>query len=230
MKKIKITTPENIEVEYILANVASRTAAAVIDMLIQFGILLILGIALLLMWRYSPSFMEKYYGWIIGISILIFTLISYGYFVFMELSMNGQTLGKKVLKLRTIRNNGQPITLKHSSLRNLFRVFIDIIGIGIIFIFFSKDHKRLGDYVASTIVVIEESKSAPITLENLQNSNDNFNYYMSKEEQQLVRDYFERKDKMENYSEISKELRIYFIKKFEAIGVLQDFEGFINQL
>ena len=35
MKKIKITTPENIEVEYNLADIGSRTAAMVIDYLIQ---------------------------------------------------------------------------------------------------------------------------------------------------------------------------------------------------
>jgi uncharacterized RDD family membrane protein YckC len=179
MKKINIITPENIEVEYKLADLTSRTGAAAIDMLIQGLLLVILGIGVFLIVYFSPEFWENYYGWIIGIALIIFAIISYGYFIAMELTMNGQTLGKKILKLRTIRKNGEPITLKHSAIRNLFRVFIDVFGLGVVFIFFSKEHKRLGDYAASTIVVLEENKTSPITLESLQNNNDYINYYLS---------------------------------------------------
>jgi uncharacterized RDD family membrane protein YckC len=230
LKKIKITTPENIEVEYSLADVGSRTAAALIDMIIQAALMLLLLIALALIAYFSKSFWRQYYGWIIGISLALFAIISYGYFIAMELSMNGQTFGKKALKLRTIRNNGQPITLKHSAIRNLFRVFIDMFGLGMVFIFFSKEHKRLGDFVASTIVVAEKSKSLPITLESLEKVNEHFSYYISKEEQELLRDYLERKNKMDNYSQLREELKSHFTKKFEALGILKEWETFINEL
>lgn len=230
MKKINIITPENIEVEYKLADLTSRTGAAAIDMLLQGLLLVILGIGIFLIAYFSPEFWEDYYGWIIGIALILFSLISYGYFIVMELTMNGQTLGKKLLKLRAIRNNGEPITLKHSAIRNLFRVFLDVFGLGVMFIFFSKEHKRIGDFAAATIVVLEENKTSPITLESLQNHNDFINYYLSEEEQELLREYFKRKDSLENFEELRRELKAYFSKKFEALGKLEEVEELISSL
>ncbi len=230
MKKIKITTPENIEVEYTLADIGSRIGAALVDMLIQALIIIILGTAVLLVVYYSPGLWRNYSGWVIGISIFLFAAITYGYFILMELTMNGMTLGKKVLKIRTIRNNGQPITLKHSAIRNLFRVFIDMYGVGVVLIFLTKEHKRIGDFAASTIVVAEESKTAPITLESLQRLNDKINYYISEEEYELLREYLQRKSSMENSDEIREDLKLHFTKKFEAMGVLDQWEEFIKEL
>lgn len=230
MKKIKITTPENIDVEYTLADIGSRTAAVIIDTLVQGLFLLVLVIAIIMMVVYSPDFWEQYYGWVVGVSLLIYALITYGYFIVMELSTNGQTLGKKLMHLRTIRSNGQPITLKHSAIRNLFRVFIDMLGIGAILIFFTKQHKRLGDLAASTIVIIEENKSRPITLEALYKSNDNLIYYLSKEEQELLRDYIDRKHDMKNHSELREELISHFKKRFEDLGISNEWKSFINNL
>lgn len=230
MKKISITTPENIEIEYNLADLGSRVAASIIDMIVQGLLLILLSIVILLIVYFSPSFWAKYYGWIVGISILVFALISYGYYIAMELSMNGQTFGKKILKLRTIRKNGEPITMQHSALRNLFRVFIDVFGVGVVMIFFNKEHKRLGDYVASTIVIVEENKGRPITLETLQNINEQFNYYISKDEEDILRSYFERKSTMKDYSKLQRELKLYFTKKFEALGILSEWEEFIMKI
>ena len=230
MKKFKITTPENIEVEYVLADVGSRVAAAIIDTLIQGILILPLAISILLMVYFAKDFWKNYYGWVTGISLLILVIIIYGYFIVMELSMNGQTIGKKVLKLRTIRKNGQSLTLKHSAIRNLFRLFVDMYGIGIVFIFFSKERNRVGDYLASTVVVAEEDKARPITLENLQKVNENFSYYMSKEEYELLRDYYERKNSMKNYSKLTQELKLHFTNKFEALGILEEWQSFINEL
>jgi uncharacterized RDD family membrane protein YckC len=230
MKRIRITTPENIEVEYALADIGSRTAAALIDSMIQGVGMLLIGIAILLIRNYSSQFWSDYYGWIIGISILLCAVIIYGYYIGMELSMNGKTLGKKVLKIRTIRGNGQPLTLKHSAIRNLFRVFIDMFGVGVVLIFFSNQRKRLGDMAASTIVVIEENKTRPVTLESLESTNENFRYYISKEEFELLRDYIERKNTMEDYSELREEMKLHFTKKFETLEILEDWKKFIDQL
>ncbi|MBU3144269.1 RDD family protein [Clostridium sp. CF012] len=230
MQIIKITTPENIEVEYTLAGLGSRTGAALIDMLVQGGMLLMLGIALLLIGNFSPNFWEEYYGWIIGGTLLVFALISYGYFIAMELSMNGMTLGKKVFRIRTIRNNGQPITLKHSALRNLFRVFLDIFGVGVVLIFFTKQHKRVGDFVASTIVVVEENKARPITLEGLKVINEQYRYLMSAEEYEILRDYAARKSSIGDCDYLKEEIKKYFMKKFETQVSLNELDTFIDGL
>lgn len=230
MKKIEIATPENIEVEYTLADLGSRTAAAMIDTLIQGVVYLLLAIGVLLIYSFSTEFWEEYYGWIIGIALLVYAFISYGYFIIMELSMNGMTPGKKLLKLRTIRSNGQSLTFRHSAIRNLFRVFIDNLGVGVVLIFFSKQHKRLGDFAASTIVVMEASKTSLITLEGLQLVDEQLSCYISKEEYELLREYFARKDHMVDYSELRTELKQHFMKKFEDLGILDKWESFIKAI
>ena len=230
MKKVKILTPENIEVEYTLADVTSRVGAALIDFLIQALLITIILVVVGLTAGFAKSVWQQYYGWIIGISLIAIALINYAYFIVMELTMNGQTPGKKVLKLRTIRKNGQPVTLKHSALRNLLRVFVDEFGIGVLVMFFSKQHNRLGDMVASTIVVSEGSKTRPITLENLQYFNGKLKYYVSEEEYEILREYIERRDSMENKEMLQNELKLYFSQKFEALGIINEWEGFINEL
>lgn len=230
MKKIKITTPENIEVEYTLADVASRTAATAIDTLIQGVIFILLVLADFLIARFSKSFWEIYYGWIIGITLLVYFLISFGFYIIMELNMNGSTPGKKLLKLRVIRTNGQPMALKHSAIRNLFKILIDSFGIGIAFIFFSKEHRRPGDYAASTIVVMDEEYIKPVSLESLQKYNEHFSYYFSEEELKLLREYQERKNGLDDSTRIRTEMVAYFTEKFEALGILNEWEGFIREL
>ncbi len=230
MKKIKITTPENIEVEYTLADIGSRVAAAFIDLMLQMLVIIVLIIAIALVAGNSPLFWERYYGWVIGISLFLLAVIVYGYFIIAELTMNGMTIGKKLLKIRAIRNNGQPITLKHSAIRNLFRIFIDMLGVGVVLIFLTKQHKRIGDFAASTIVVAEESKTAPVTLESLQRAQDRISYYLSQEEYELLREYLQRKSSLENPAEIRAGLRNHLTKKFEAAGVLEEFEEVIKSL
>lgn len=230
MKKIKITTPENIEVEYTLADIGSRVAAAFIDLVLQMLVILVLITAIALIAGNAPVFWARYYGWIIGISLFLLAVIVYGYFIVAELTMNGMTIGKRLLKIRAIRNNGQPITLKHSAIRNLFRIFIDMLGIGVVMIFFTKQHKRIGDFAASTIVISEEGKTAPITLESLQSAQDRISYYLSQEEYELLREYLQRKTSMENPAEIKAALKNHLTKKFEAAGVLEQFEELIKSL
>ena len=72
------------------------------------------------------------------------------YFLFSDALPNGQSLGKRFLNMRVVNNETmQPCSLLQSFLRNI------TFPLGIIdwvFIFFGS-HRRLGDFIASTIVV-----------------------------------------------------------------------------
>lgn len=230
MKKIKITTPENIEVEYTLADVASRTAAAIIDLLIMGAFLLLLFIADFLIGRYAPDFWANYYGWIVGISLLVYAILNFGFYIFMELSMNGRTPGKKLLKLRAIRINGQPLTLKHSAIRNIFKILIDSFGVGVVTMFFSKEHRRSGDFAASTIVIMDDEVVKPVTLQSLQKVNEHFSYYFTEEELKLLREYEERKGRLEDSSQLRNEMIAYFTEKFQRLGIMDEWKEFIDEL
>ena len=237
MKKVKILTPDNIEVEYLLADIGSRGAAAGIDtLIINIFLFLILFIGILLI-NYAPNFWDKYYGWLIGIGLFLYGFINYAYYIIAELKMNGQTPGKKLVGIRTIRTNGEAITFKHSALRNLFKILMDYYGIGLIMIFFSSNRKRLGDIVASTIVVIENKQEAPVTLEDLKEQSsegsaykNSFSYYLTEEENNLLRDYYDRKATLENPEDFRQSLKEYFTEKFTEEGNLHQVQDFINNI
>ena len=108
--------------------------------------------------------------------ILVLFLIFAGYFIFFEWMWNGQTPGKRLLKLRVIREDGRPITLWEAIARNLLRIFdavpgfiLPVYSIGLITIFASRRDQRIGDMFAGTVVVRERDDEAPTFAETFSN-------------------------------------------------------------
>jgi uncharacterized RDD family membrane protein YckC len=162
MKTIVIITPANIEVEYRLANAGSRLAAFVIDSAIQMAAVLLLTAAVLFGFEgLRLSTLGEVSSASLALIIIAAFVIQFGYFIVCELSMNGQTVGKRVFKLRVIRDNGQPVELSQGLVRNLIRPAVDMLYVGLFVIMFSKNHKRLGDMAAGTIVVSEHPAAIP---------------------------------------------------------------------
>ena len=92
--------------------------------------------------------------------IISLFLIFAGYFILFEWLWNGQTPGKRWLKLRVIRDDGRPLTLWEAIARNLLRIadaapgfVLPVYSVGLIVIFLSGRDQRLGDMFAGTVVV-----------------------------------------------------------------------------
>lgn len=230
MKTIKIMTPENIELEFCLAGLFSRAAAAMIDTLIQMCFMMLELVVIIIIDINSKEFFDKYIGWIVGTSLIVGVLILYGYYVVLELNMNGKTLGKKIMNIRTIRMNGQPLSLRHCLIRNLFRVFIDNMGIGVVMIFLSQEQRRVGDLAASTVVIIDEKKKMPCTLDTLEGMDDELRCYLTKEEYELLKEYAMRRSTMKNYEGLRNKLKEYFTEKSMQLGNYEKFKRFIDAL
>lgn len=228
-KVIKILTPDNVEIEYSLASVGVRAAAAGIDFLLHLLVLLIAGSAAAWFLFYSGADENKVYT-TIGIMLIIFGLLNYAYFVACDMLMKGQTIGKRIYHIRVIRDNGEGIAFSHAMIREFFRSAIDPLGIGFIAIFFSKKNKRIGDMVASTIVVEEEKRTLSIL--DLPTDTGINNYQLSKEELSLLRDYFSRIDdfKLEAKNEMEAKMTTYFIKRFNILDQVTDKERFLRSL
>ena len=67
----------------------------------------------------------------------------------------GQTVGKKICKIKVIKENSEPCDLHASFIRNILRI-VDGIGIylvGAILILRSNKKQRLGDRLARTVIV-----------------------------------------------------------------------------
>ncbi len=98
-------------------------------------------------------------------AFFVMTLFLYtGYWVVLELWWDGRTIGKRAFSLRVVGERGLRLTFGQVALRNLLR-FIDILpgpaGLGAIFVLFGRQHRRLGDLVAGTLVIRERRVPPP---------------------------------------------------------------------
>jgi uncharacterized RDD family membrane protein YckC len=162
-----IETPERVPLHFALASIGNRFLACAIDHALQASILIVIAIASLVVADYSgiENMLSSAPKWVLALSIVIGFLILSGYFAFFEWLWNGQTPGKRWLKLRVIREDGRPVTFWEAAVRNLLRSF-DIMpwpfySIGLISVFISSRDQRVGDMVAGTVVVREREAEAP---------------------------------------------------------------------
>ena len=168
--KISIETPEQINLEFPLAGIGSRFLAMATDTLIQIGI----GLGIFLVAVLTPFFLRSQsfinglgVQWIWALAGLAFFLLQFGYFAFFEAIWKGQTPGKRRENLRVIKDDGRPITPFDAVGRNLMRIVDSIpffYGVGVISVFLSGRSKRLGDYLAGTIVVHDKPLDATASL------------------------------------------------------------------
>ncbi len=157
-ERFVVETPENVRFGYDVADIGSRFLALAIDTLIQGVIYIILFFSLVVLVNALTEFdlpQPANDALSIGVVAALF-IIQFGYFMFFEIILNGQTPGKRLFSLRVIKDNGYPLAPLDSVIRNLIRI-IDFLpfayGVGLVAMFFNARAKRLGDFAANTIVV-----------------------------------------------------------------------------
>jgi uncharacterized RDD family membrane protein YckC len=162
-KPIRLQTPDSVELEFWLAGIGSRTLALVVDYTV-WGLLLSVfiwlwsflaeqTIDLLSAWLENTDSLEL---WLLAILLMVTFIIYVGYFVIFETLWQGQTPGKRFAKIRVIADDGRPVQLSQAVLRALLRPFDDLFFIGFLLIALTSQEKRLGDWLAGTLVVKTE--------------------------------------------------------------------------
>jgi uncharacterized RDD family membrane protein YckC len=145
MQTIKVRTTQNVYIHYPLASIGDRIIAYLIDRLAVITYCIAVAVALVSMdveiwWLYLIF---------IGVPFLFYNLLC-------EILMNGQTLGKRALKIRVIRIDGTEASVGDFILRWLFG-FIDYYifsgAIALLVIAIGGKGQRLGDLVAGTTVI-----------------------------------------------------------------------------
>jgi uncharacterized RDD family membrane protein YckC len=149
--RVRISTPEGVDVELTLAGIGSRFIAAVLDFLVQGAVVLAAAILLGVIGGDGSS------GAVAVFTIVVF-LVFFGYDVLFEVRSRGRTLGKRWTGLRVVRTGGSPVTVVPSCVRNVMRI-VDILpagyGIGMLSIFVTRRNQRLCDLAAGTLIVRE---------------------------------------------------------------------------
>jgi uncharacterized RDD family membrane protein YckC len=221
--RVTLQTPESVELEFTLAGIGNRAYALLIDYIVSSLIITVFLIG----WTYFSiqlySIVENWLGnnnqlgqWLVAIPILTSFFIYVGYFVFFEALWQGQTPGKRYVKIRVIRDDGRPISLQQSTLRALLRPIDDTFFIGVFLILLSKREKRLGDYVAGTLVIQEERSFVAATFPLSEQAQDFANQLqieadlsrMLPEDFAIIREYLQRRQIMTNEAKnrVSKQL------------------------
>ncbi|MGF1459762.1 MAG: RDD family protein [Leptolyngbyaceae cyanobacterium] len=163
-KTIQIHTPESVALEFTLAGIGNRALALLIDyVLISLSLSLIsvftsfLGVLLALLIVLLGGGSEDVELWLIAIALLLTMTIYWGYFVGFETWWQGQTPGKRLTQIRVINDSGKPEGIFQATLRSLLRPVDDILFVGFFCILFSRQEKRIGDWLAGTLVVQSET-------------------------------------------------------------------------
>jgi uncharacterized RDD family membrane protein YckC len=145
-----IATPERVSFQYQVAGLGTRAIAQILDLLILAGVLIGITFAAIAVGQAGSATVAFLLG-VIGGFVVVF-----GYFWTCESFWSGQTIGKKVFRLRAVGDRGEPMTFFQAGIRNVVRI-VDFLpyayGVGLVVLFINGKGKRLGDLAAGTVVV-----------------------------------------------------------------------------
>jgi uncharacterized RDD family membrane protein YckC len=185
MDSIRISTAQNIDIDYEIAGLGERIAARCID-LAGFAMLAIITLVVMGAAQMAMS----------GVAAMVILFIFLAVFVFYdlvcEITMDGQTFGKKVLKIKVISIDGTQPTFGQYIFRWLFRM-IDFgfpFGWGVVALVsvaVTKNHQRLGDLLAKTTLI----KTKPRT----ELANVAFSFNLPEEYEPLFKEVLHLNDK-----------------------------------
>jgi len=136
---IYINTSQNVQINYKISSIGDRLVAYLIDTLVIIGI--VLGFLLISDW--------------LGTELVFFLamVVIFFYHLICEITMNGQSIGKRNRGIRVMKKDGNAATFSAYFLRFLLRPIDSFYGLGLAIIFFTNNNQRIGDLAAGTVVV-----------------------------------------------------------------------------
>jgi uncharacterized RDD family membrane protein YckC len=160
---VPLVSGEAVELDVRVARLGSRSLALVLDMLVQLGLALLLGLlTVLTLTLLGPGLVDEALFQASFTILLVVVLIAYPTLV--ETFSNGRSIGKAAMGLRVVREDGGPIRLRHAFTRAMVGVAVEWPGlllppltwvVCLLTMVFSPRGKRLGDLAAGTLVIHE---------------------------------------------------------------------------
>lgn len=165
MEKVSINTSQNVQISYSLASLGDRIFAYLIDSLIMTSITIVLIFALALTGLLESS----------SFFIILAIVPAFFYHLVLEITQNGQSIGKKALKIKVVKLNGGQATVSGYLLRWLIWPIDTFLygGVAILCITIGGKGQRLGDIAAGT-TVIKLKTSGFLKGHTLSNLEDNY--------------------------------------------------------
>lgn len=153
----RIRTPEGVSFSFRIASPVLRMCAWLLDACVVSAAWGVLSTAVSMLALISADYAQLF-------AVVIYFVLSHGYRIWTEWYWRGQSLGKKLFRLRVVDRRGFALTFPQVALRNLLR-FIDVLPlmylVGGAAALLNRRGQRLGDLAAGTLVVWEAREPAP---------------------------------------------------------------------
>ncbi|NML57897.1 RDD family protein [Chryseobacterium cheonjiense] len=154
MSQIAINTSQNVNINFNIASVGDRIIAFFIDFAIKvaYGIAVLYTFFTILNLGYLLQGLDQ---WSIGAVYIILLFPTLVYPVVLESLMEGQTPGKKVMKIRVVKIDGYQAGFGDYLIRWVFRIIDTSFAgvVGLVSMVVSKNNQRLGDIASGTAVI-----------------------------------------------------------------------------
>ncbi|WP_396603307.1 RDD family protein [Algibacter sp. R77976] len=146
MSELQINTTQNVKITFNAAGAGERLLAFIIDMAIKIGYMLVLN------WTFGAFDNMDQWSQIAINTVLSFPVMFYT--LVLESILQGQTIGKRALKIRVVKIDGYQASFSDYVVRWFFRIVdVYILGLGFFIMLFNKKSQRLGDMAAGTAVI-----------------------------------------------------------------------------
>lgn len=160
-RRLLIRTPEGVAFSHRLAGLPSRFLAWAVDLAVVLTLNMVVGMLSTLV---TPFVLVTGSDVLSGVFIVAAFVIWTGYAIATEWLWRGQTLGKRVLRLRVIDVQGLSLHFSQIVVRNLLR-FVDMLPmfylLGGVVSVLNRHNQRLGDIAANTAVVLQPRLEMP---------------------------------------------------------------------
>ncbi len=216
--RLNITSASSVPISLQIAGVGSRSYAFVIDWHIRF---LLAAAWFVMVWLISlaienVSFLSllrsgKWIPWVIFIPP---SIIYFLYHPILEILMHGRTPGKRMTGIRLVNAAGETPTTGAIIIRNVFRLIDSLpalYALGFCFAMFTKNHVRIGDLAAGTLLVFDNKPKTSTAKYARRLVTDST---MSLQDQELLVELLER------WKQLNSKTRVSLAHKFlRRIGV-----------
>ena len=170
---LTIKTPEGIDFSLLLAGPITRFLAWSVDLLVILAFNKLLNVLLGTLGILSRDLAT-------AAIILGYFIVSIGYGIVTEWYWHGQTLGKRLLRLRVTDVHGLQLQFSQIVIRNLLR-FVDSLPalylVGGLACLINRRAQRLGDFIANTVVVWNPRLDEPDLDQLLEGKYNSFREY-----------------------------------------------------
>ncbi|CAD0006663.1 RDD family protein [Flavobacterium chungangense] len=156
MSELSITTTQNVKINFKAASAGERIGAYLLDLIIKIAYLIVIGLVFFY-WLRLDKIIDTLDEWSIRAVFIIISLPIIVYTITLESIFEGQTIGKKLVKIKVVKIDGYQAGFGDYLMRWFFRL-LDASIIGLITMISSKKSQRLGDMVAGTAVITLKNK------------------------------------------------------------------------